>query len=191
MMAKETNEVGSICTYRIDAGDRIVSVCENWQAFAERNDAPDACFAPRVIDSSIWDHIQDPETHHIYKVLVEKVRQTKTPITIPLRCDAPDLRRELEITLIPGADGDVTFLSKTIRVEPRASAPLLAGCQPRSEDFVRICSFCKKIDLGGDQWVEMETAVVEKEYFNDAPLPQLTHAVCPICFDIAMAELSQ
>ena len=190
MMANKNKDVGSICTYRIDAGDRIVSVGENWQAFADENNAQDACFAPRVIGSSIWDHIQDPETHHIYKVLVEKVRQTGAPITMPLRCDAPDLIRELEITLIPESDGDVTFLSKTIRVEPRASAPLLAGCQPRSEDFVRICSFCKKIDLDGDQWVEIEAADIKKEYFNDTPLPQLTHGVCPICFDIAMAELS-
>lgn len=49
-MAYQNEQVGSICTYRIDADDRIVSVGDNWEAFVAENDAPDACFAPTSSD---------------------------------------------------------------------------------------------------------------------------------------------
>jgi len=188
-MTHENEQVGSICTYRINADDQIISVGENWEAFAAENDAPDACFAPHIIGSSIWDHIKDPETLHIYKALVAKVRYTLQPVTLPLRCDAPDLKRYLEITLTPEQENDVSFQSKTIRVESRPINDLLDTCKPRSDELVRICSFCKKIDIGGDQWVATEIAVALKGYFNQIPLPRLTHSVCPVCYDIWAAEL--
>ena len=69
------------------------------------------------------------------------------------------------------------------RVEARPPMPLLEPAAARSEEYVTVCSWCKKVELPGATWVEVEEAVEHLRLFDRAVLPQLTHGICPTCLE--------
>jgi hypothetical protein len=86
----------------------------------------------------------------------------------------------MELEVFPLVDGTVEFQSRSLAEESRQPQAILDPEQPRSEEFVRVCSWCKKVDVGG-QWVEVEEAVSHLGLFDQALLPQLTHGICLDC----------
>ena len=174
--------------HSVDKNDRIVAVSENWQAFAEENLGA-TCFPEKIIGSSLWDHIRDPETKHLYEIILQKVREHHCQATFPFRCDSPEKRRFLELSVIPMEDGSVDFVSRKIKTEARKPVELLRSGIVRSNESIRICSMCKKIALSETEWSEVEIAVQEMKLFERKVLPQITHGVCEPCYDTVMAEL--
>ena len=62
----------------------------------------------------------------------------------------PELRRHLELTVVPEADGHLTIRSCTLQTEPREPVPLLDDQSERSNEFITICSWCKKVEVEGE-----------------------------------------
>lgn len=103
MAASSTEVVGTIYTHRVDAQDRITDVSDNWDAFAASNGAPDTCLSHNVLGTKLWDHIRDGETGHLYETLLAKSRETGKSITVPIRCDAPEFKRHIEMPVDPAS----------------------------------------------------------------------------------------
>jgi hypothetical protein len=183
------SEEGQIYVYKIDEDDRIVYVSDNWLTFALENEGIDRCAPSFVLGKLLWHFISDGETRHLYKVLLQKVRSQQSPVTIPINCDSPDLRRWIEITILPLPDKAVEFRSEIIRTEPRDPVDLLSTTVDRSEEFIKICSFCKKIAISNNEWVDTDKAIEGLDLFESSKLPQLTHGVCPACHKSVIAEL--
>jgi hypothetical protein len=181
-------QAGSYCIYRIDNKDRITHVNERWLLFAQENDAAVSCHPDKIINRPIWEFIAGIETKHLYEIVLKKVRETQKSITLPFRCDAPSKRRFLELHITPASQGILEFASTLIREEPRDTVELLERDVPRADEFVRICSTCKKMELPGGCWVEVEDAVVALQLFEKSKLPQLTHGLCRECYAAGMAE---
>lgn len=178
---------GSI--YRIDKDNNIAYVCNNYILFAKDNYAPQSCVPPDVIGKNFFDFIKDKETKNIYYAIIETVRIKKKEIRIPLNCDSPNLRRFIETTITPLANNYIEFVNMIIRVAERNNLELLDSNIERSNNRIRICSFCKKVDVSKDEWVEVEEAITILNLFNDSKLPALTHGVCPICYEQIMYKL--
>lgn len=166
--------------YRLDAQDRIVSVGDTWLPFAVANDAqhltPEA-----VVGQSVWGYITDPETRYIYRVILDSVRRHGDPISVPLRCDSPTLRRHLELTVNATGDGDLGVQTRLLRVEEREHVGILATSVNRSGTMTVVCSWCKKVKLAPDEWVEVEEAVHRLGLFTTSAQPSLTHGICSPC----------
>jgi len=175
--------------YRIDGDNVIIGVSDNWLSFAEKNGGDGRCHPNRVVGMSLLDFVQDMETVHLYEIIIEKVRKTGKPAKFPFRCDSPGTRRFMELVVIPREGGGVELASRAIRTEPRPLVRLLEDDAERSEDFLRVCSMCKKVALSEDRWVEAEEAVTALGLFEKDRMPQLTHGICPACYARAMAEL--
>ena len=188
MAAHSYEVVGTMYRHRIDAGDRITEVSDNWDAFARANSAPDTCLSSNVLGTKLWDHIRDGETGHLYKTLLARIRETGKSIVVPIRCDAPGLIRRIEIGMEPLQGGIVMFVSRIVALEPRDNVALLSASASRSDDLVRICSFCKQIDVGDDCWMEIETAIDRLGLFNQPVLPGLTHTICPACMTLRYGD---
>ncbi|MFW5798982.1 MAG: hypothetical protein ACOCXX_04930, partial [Planctomycetota bacterium] len=62
--------------YRIDPQDRIDYVSDDWVHFASENQA-DHLSRDNVVGSTLWDHITDTKTCHLYEVMVDRVRKSK------------------------------------------------------------------------------------------------------------------
>jgi hypothetical protein len=166
--------------YQLNAQDEISSVNEEWLSFAQANEGT-PLLAPWILGRRLWDFMGDPETEHIYRQLHRRVRAGHEAIRITFRCDGPERRRLLELDITAGSEGGLTYRVRTVREEDRPAVPLLDAHQPRSEEFVTMCGWCKRVSVGAGEWLEVEKAVVALSLFDEPRPPQLTHGICEEC----------
>jgi hypothetical protein len=86
----------------------------------------------------------------------------------------------MELEVSPGPDGHVRFQGRTVREEKRQPVPLLDSSINRDDDFLKVCSWCKRVQAEGE-WLEVELAVEGLELFNRQSLPQISHGICEDC----------
>lgn len=171
-------EDGRVFIHTIDPGENISGVNDEWVEFARENGAPELA-REAVVGRAIWEFVAGRETRHISRLLLYKARSGKS-VTVPYRCDSPGLRRFMEMEIVPLEGGSVDFRSRVLRVEPREPVPLLDPESARGDDFLTICSWCRRARVVSG-WVELDEAVKTLQLFSSAPLPQLTHGMCQDC----------
>jgi hypothetical protein len=176
--------------YRIDVRDIIVSVSQNWESFALDNAWGCELSPKNVVGHLLWDFIQDIETRHLYKEVFQRVRAGRPIGPIPFRCDSPQERRFLELFLSLLPDGQVEITSTIVKTERRDPIRLLDKDMPRSSDFIRICSMCKKISTFHNKWVEIEEGLAQLRPFEACEMPKLTHGLCPDCYKAIILHLN-
>ena len=176
--------------WNIDAADKLVHVNDAWLAFAGENTAPQLT-AAAVLNQPIWHFIQEQETVYLYKQIFGRVRAGESPVKFPFRCDSPDCRRfmEMQLTRLPG--GVIQFISHILREEWRQPLDLLDASRDRSGEFLKICSWCKKIHIPGRGWEEIEAAIEPLDLFGHHSMPRMTHTICDPCYDAIKGELNQ
>lgn len=168
--------------YRIDGSDRVAFVDEEWLRFAAENGAEELS-RERVLGASIHTFIADQETSAIYHFLLGKVRATGTALEVPFRCDSPECRRQMTMEVAPFGEELVEIRSRLIKREPREPIALLDAGVDRSDELVRMCGWCKKIELPAQEWVEVEEGVRALALLEAQRPPGLTHGICPSCRD--------
>ncbi len=181
---------GKTFTYRIDGQDRFVDVDEDWLHFALENGARHLARREAVLGRPLWDFVTGKETRHLYDLMLSKVRMGHT-LQIPFRCDSPGCRRFMEMRMSPEAQGGVRFTTWIVRLEHRAPVGLLEASEDRSDEFVTICSWCKKVQTAPGVWEEVEEAVRTLDLFASPKLPQLTHGMCPACQAFYLRQLAE
>ncbi len=178
-----------VLVYRIDAADTITWVSDNWSAFALANAWAGRVPPDAVVGRSLWEFIEGQETIQIYRALLQRVRDGRRVRKIPFRCDSPGAKRFCELEMAADPAGDVEITSRTLRTEPRPRIPLLDSATERGPGLIMICSTCKKVNLSGDRWSELDQAVEELDIFDNARMPMLSHGLCPSCYQTFMDEL--
>lgn len=173
-------------TYQIDGNDRLVGFNDQWDVFAKNNDGH-SLTSNHTCNVLIWDFIHDPETRHIHKVLLKKVRKSRQMLSFPFRCDSPELRRYMQMEISPQSDGNILYRCRFIKEE--AKQPVTPHEPPFDdrETLLRMCSWCKKADVGGNLWMEIEDAVDYLGLFSSAQIQPITHTMCERC----LAALSE
>jgi hypothetical protein len=175
-------------TYRVDAEDRLCAVNEEWDRFARDNGAPGLA-GGGALGRPLWDFITDAATAHLYRRLLERARQGRES-SFGFRCDSPDRKRWLRMTMSPAGDGGVDFAVDAVRVETRPPlAALDAGCA-RAGEAVKLCGWCKRFPVGRE-WLEAEDAVPRLGLMGEGTAPPLTHGLCPECEARMNAELER
>lgn len=165
--------------YHLNQRDEISSVNEEWLSFAQVNDG-ELLLPPRILGRLLWDFINSLETQHIYRQLHHRVRSQGTQVRFSFRCDGPGLRRLLELNISAGTEQQLIYRVRTVKQEAREPVSLLDPQQPRSERFVTMCAWCKRVS-SPDGWLEVEDAVEAMSLFADPRPPQLTHGICGDC----------
>lgn len=168
-----------IFIYQIDSDDKIVVVNDDWLSFASEN----VCNLSQdsVVNKLLWDFIVDMETQHLYKIMLEKVRSNRARLKVPFRCDSPDCRRFMELEVFSLCENLVEFRCRIVKLECRTSVSLLNVTIDRSNEFVKMCGWCKKICVSESKWLEVEEAIPQLNLFEAMKLPRLTHGICPSC----------
>ena len=170
---------GTLCCYRTDADGKIIFVDEGWCAFARENGAPEYAVPEALYGRELLSFISEPTTLHIYSVLMQRVMNHRQWIKLPFRCDAPDVRRWLELEMRPW-EGGIEFRTRTLRSEPRP-VPFPFDRRGGGDTMLRMCSWCKQVELDPGRWAAVEEAVGRFHLFGDAAVPQITHGICPAC----------
>jgi hypothetical protein len=167
-------------TYATDEADVLVAANDAWDAFAKENAAPHLVRA-KVLGQSLLTHITCPDTLEIYTLIFERVRREGETHHVPFRCDAPGLRRYMRMIIRPDEAGGLRFETRVDRLEAREACPLLDATRPRGEEFLLMCSWCKKLQLPAGEWVEVEEAMAGLQPFVQEHLPKLSHGMCEAC----------
>jgi hypothetical protein len=171
--------------YHVDTDDRIVFYTEGWYTFARENGGGELA-RDEALRQSLWRFISGEETRHLYRLILSRVRAGKR-VVVPVRCDSPNQRRHLELR-IESLAPVVVFESAIMREEPRAYVSLLDATRDRSIDVVSICSWCKRVQVPGSGWHEVEEAV-DLLGLSEALPPQLVHLCCYECYRRIIASL--
>jgi hypothetical protein len=87
---------------------------------------------------------------------------------------------EIRIASEDGAGLEVA--ATIVAEEPRGTVPLLDPDLPRSQDLLSMCSWCRRVLIHSDQWLDLERAIEELQLFSHKVLPQLSHSACPDCY---------
>jgi hypothetical protein len=174
----------------IDDADKFVHVNDDWLAFARENGAPELS-AATVLDQPLWRFIQGRETAYLYKQIFSRLRAGKSPIKFPFRCDSPDRRRFMEMKLSLLAGGAIEFLARLLRQEFRQPQDFLDASGDRSEAFLKICSWCKKIYIPDRGWAEIEEVIGPLDLFGSNAMSRMTHTICESCSELVRRELAR
>lgn len=174
--------------YQLDTNHRINFVNDAWLEFASENGAPDLR-REHVLNKSIWDFMADRETRHLFDIVFKRLRAGATGVRLPFRCDSPDCRRFMTMEILARPDGEIHFKSWITREEVRPAVRLLDFSLEHSSEILRMCSWCKKIHIAGEEWLEVEDAIVSLDLFDASPLPQFTHTICTHCAERVLSEI--
>lgn len=172
--------------YSVDAEDTIRAVNANWDRFASENDA-EHLIASAVIGSPLLDHITDHTTREVYRAILRRVRDGAAA-RFRLRCDAPTRRRLLEIEITREPDGHIEFRSREVAGAERGPRRLLDASAWRNDEFIRVCSWCNRIEIDG-AWYELDDGVARARLFEQALLPRISHTCCEPCEATLSASL--
>jgi hypothetical protein len=175
-----------VFTYLIDESNRISYVSPEWLEFAIENGAQQLVL-PGVLGKPLWPFIADLETMQLYQEILKKVRSASVVICFPFRCDAPQLRRFMEMIVRPRDVNSIEFNSRVVREEPREPVPLLAPTMPRSDRLIRMCGWCKRVAT--PEWLEIEEAIPRLRLFEQDAMPRITHGICEDCKEQIVAAI--
>lgn len=174
--------------YRIDAEDKIVFINDAWERHAVLNDASDFA-SENILHKSLWDSITDETSRQLYQEILNTVRTNKS-VVFNFRCDSPECRIFMEMN-ITAQENEVQFEIQTLKMEPRPPQKLLSDDAPRTDEMLHICGWCKRIDVGQENWKEVEEAVTILGVFEQEGLPQLTHGMCLDCYKTISEQIAQ
>jgi hypothetical protein len=160
--------------YVIDGDDRLEGFDAAFRYFALANGAPD--LAEQWVGRSLWQASASSEINMVFRSLVGRARQGR-PVSVPTRCDTPHLERFIQMDIAASAGGRVAFRSSVTRARfKRTEAGEPAG---PAHDSLRMCAWCFRIE--DDGWHGAEHVVAERGLLLGAPLPDVTHGICPDC----------
>lgn len=178
-MSHDTSEV----IYQIDQNNLLVLFNDQWDRFATDNDSPHL-IGERIVKLPLWDFIHDAETRHLHEMLLKRVRAKEKAVRkLQFRCDAPTLRRFMEMDILPLPDGVIEYRCRTLRTEQREPVPVTTAHKQGGVFFLRMCSWCKKVDVENNTWREIEDAVELLGLFSEAHIPPISHTMCNACLE--------
>jgi hypothetical protein len=186
--------------YAVDRSLMIEAVShDNWYAFACANNETTNEQAADIIGKPLLDFIATDETRGYYEAMCQAVLSEKRDkISFVYRCDAPDIRRDIRMTISPlhderNAVNGVLFHNVILAEVQRPPIELLMSnpevLEEEGIETVNMCSFCKDVEHGDDndsrEWITAEG------YYHRGGSSRilLSHGVCPDCHDNLLEPL--
>ncbi len=176
---------GSVVEYSIDSDDVVFTVDRDWDVFAEENGGTE--LGELNPTRTLWSYFDGEEVRDLWRLLVEKVRTKQTPATVPLRCDAPDMRRWLEMTITPDTNGVVHFRSHVVFEEARENVTLFGAAANDDTPEVSLCSWCGN-GLHDGRWFEIEE-LARTLRLLESSAPSISQGICPTCRELMSSEM--
>jgi hypothetical protein len=179
--------------YIVDPSGRILACAAGaWQRFATSNGAPQLADPSVVVGKSLYDSVSGEQVVNTYRQYAERLLERKREaVSFPHRCDAPEIRREMRMTISPivvkGQVAALLYQSQVLLEQSRPAmnifrAPLAATgvCGP---PIVAICSYCKNVRFPAGE--PMGEWIPPERYYQrgGSESVALSHSICPACYE--------
>ncbi|HLO75941.1 MAG TPA: hypothetical protein VK196_05740 [Magnetospirillum sp.] len=179
--------------YATDLDGRILCIGQRgWRLFAVENGALGLANPDVFIGTNLFDALAGADVRMAYARLLERVRRGEPQITLPCRCDAPGVSRDMRMTITPLRRNrtvrGVLFQSITLAERTRPPIRLFEFADqgyPESVPLLGMCSLCERVcppwadcEDQAAQWMEPE------RYYAEGGTSQvrISHTVCSGCF---------
>ncbi|QEP42521.1 hypothetical protein D5085_04855 [Ectothiorhodospiraceae bacterium BW-2] len=168
----------NVC-YRLNPQNTIIDVNANWDRFALENAAGQLC-RQRIIGLPLERFIQGDTTQMFVRTMLQSVRLRQLPLTRQYRCDSPDRRRLMQMTLIPATSGEVALEHRLLQETPFPLPFHFATVQsPTPLPKINRCSHCNRLNRPPDlDWLDPQQLLPAP----DPTQPITVHyTICPKC----------
>jgi hypothetical protein len=167
--------VAEALSYAIDDQDRLIRLDDGFYEFAEENGWHGAGDS---LGRSLWDFVAGEDLVKVQRILLRRLRDEVREIDLPVRCDGPDIRREMQLRIVAHPSGrTVLFAARVRSEEQREPQQVLDPAAPRATDPLEMCGWCDRFLVEGE-WVEVEEATLRLELFRRSELPRIVHGIC-------------
>ncbi|MGI9579508.1 MAG: hypothetical protein ACR2OH_15020 [Microthrixaceae bacterium] len=169
-----------VVEYSVDRDDMLISTGGDWDTFAADNDGEELAGTSRRL--SLWSQIQGQDAQNVWKLVLSEVRRTHAEAMVPLRCDAPDMRRWYEIDVAAGDNGAVDFRSRLVFEETRPDVSLIRRGSERTPkaSAVQLCCWCAR-GFDGNRWLSIDELVWSNDDLEHEPVPEISQGICGEC----------
>jgi hypothetical protein len=163
----------------LDSGNRFVCVGGDWDRFAEEQGS-DESTGLQVAGKSIFHSVKGFETRSFLNAALFAVRDRQRQFTLDYRCDSPDVRRYMRMTVSPLRSDRLLMVHDFLHEEHIGSGGVTWLFAPGAK--ARKCSLCCSVEFG-EIWLD--------PFETDLPHPHfVTYAMCPDCHEKVSGTLS-
>lgn len=158
---------------------------EHWTEFAASNAGPEVATVSKMIGTNIFSQVSGAEVIASYQSCFDAIRTGRTKsVSFTYRCDAPDIRRDMRMSLsgvyVDDVPGAVLFQSLIVDERERPAMSLFDPANLCATEaglpIVTLCSYCHDVKLEG-AWVTAEQYYAQ----GGAARVRVSHGICPAC----------
>ena len=165
-------------TYTVDADNIIVEVNAEWDRFAMDNDG-DNLVQSHIIGQPLMNYITGDSTRMFVEVMFQGARVRKNMITKPYRCDSPDMKRALEMRIIPLDNQALKLEHQIVSLETVVQPVHFLGHNSEADDRIKRCSMCNKVELD-NEWRDPLDAPVAQSLLDPSSV-KVYYGICKPC----------
>ncbi|MCC8997498.1 MAG: hypothetical protein LM517_10745 [Nitrosomonas sp.] len=171
--------------YWIDKNNIIQKVNDIWDSSMDVTNWSDRACSEGIIGKSLLEFICDDVTRMYVATMIDAVRVIPQTLFRPYRCDSPDTKRFMQMTITPEENGLIRVSHELLRCEPLRKTVLFkttkSNVEPMNIQFIR-CSLCNRLHRSDTQkWHEVDDLDLisnKKNYCNIIPV---AYSICPDC----------
>lgn len=161
--------------YTLDQKQRIIGLDGPWDEFYQENGGAGLSFT-EIEGQSIFRYVTGDHTRMWLQSIIQLVMAGGKPVERPYRCDSPEMRRYMQMRVVPAGPGTMTFEHHLLSMEPREkTVDIHYGGVFTRKDLRMRCSVCGRIRLEG-RWLEPELGVS-----GNGNKVMVTYTVCESC----------
>ena len=168
-------------SYTLDASNAIIAVSGDWDRVALDNGG-EQIISRRIFGRRLDDFITGDVTLMFVRTMLMSARTLKYVIRRPYRCDSPQFKRSMEMTIVPRAQGVLEVCHRQLGSEPyRYPLAFKGTASGAAANFIKRCSICNRVRVG-QTWSEVDDAVRAGRLPRDAGATlMVVYGVCPEC----------
>lgn len=164
--------------YWLDQSRKIIDVSGPWDEFAVENNGRDA-LAGRVRGRLLWEFIKGDATRMWMDTLINLAVVTGRQVERLYRCDSPDLKRNMKMTIIPGYDTLIKIEHQLLSTERKHVSSRFHYSGDDLPGIRKRCSICGRIN-SPEGWSEPDREALDKGLEGDISF-RVIYTVCDDC----------
>jgi hypothetical protein len=173
---------------------------KNWDRFAHENQAEELALPENVCGRHLSSFITGSLTRATHEAAARMVLKGRSRlITYSYRCDAPDLRRDMQMTIsVMERNSErigLLYHSVCLRETPQEPLGFLerdTSSLPSEAKVLRVCSYCRSVRYPPDAEESVWMTPEQYRALGGGTKMTLSHGICPDCWtNIAEPMLAQ